>query len=635
MKENYSKLLVWGLTFYALFFGFDAMYGQKKALHSDLKDPQNLSSFIDSIITSEMEKEQLPAVTFALVHKKKVLIKKAYGVKNVDEGMSVDFDKTLFRVGSISKVFTCIALTQLVDKGLVNLDDDVNQYLEEDLKLDENYPEGVKIWHLLTHTSGFDQKLRGRLFDNKDIRPSIREFLKGELVRIRPPGEMTTYDTYGITLAGRIIENVSGLSFQDYLRQHLFEPIGMTNSWVEVPDDFKENLAIGYGLKNKEYVPLKYELYTTTPASSIDASTTDMTKFIRAILGDGSVKGGRILSKKMAKQIKEPQFRIHPDYPGFTYGFWEDLSYEQRAIWHGGIMNGYTSSMYLFPELELGFYFVYTRDFETGPNPRLRHILQKKLLDRWFNKKVYPTDNIIKIDTKRFEGTYANILYCHHCFEGEGASRRIHSMESIGEGSLKFLGTNFHAISPLEFVDEPGTHKIIFKENEEGEITHVIGNFGSDAVYEKLGEPLLKASLGKDYSSQKASSLKAMTYRGMRDWQKAAMEYEKITKIRPSDGRAFHYLGFCLKNQDKPEEAINAFTKSYDLGLWKGYNANYIAEIHALSGNSEETYQWIGKMIALGKEAGDSADEIKGFIFRNPALKKFEDDPRILEMLKD
>ena len=166
-----------------------------KKLTYDLENQKELSTWVDSIVTSEMKREFLPGVALAITDSKKIIYQKAYGFANLEKAKNVSITNTIFRIGSITKVFTALALMQLVDNKKIALEDEVNQFLEPELRLKDNYSEPVRIWHLLTHTAGFDQKLQGRIFPNRDERPDLGTFLIGELIRIRPPGQISSYES--------------------------------------------------------------------------------------------------------------------------------------------------------------------------------------------------------------------------------------------------------------------------------------------------------------------------------------------------------------------------------------------------------------------------------------------------------
>lgn len=471
-----------------LLYSPSVMSGQTTRQYlEDFKNPEVLESFLDSLVTAEMEEEFLPGAGFILVKDGKTVLRKGYGKANLESNTFVDPSQTIFRIGSITKVFTAMALMQLVDRGKVALSDEVNDYLDDSLRIESPYNEAVRIWHLLSHTAGFDQIFQDRLFYSKEERPDIHSFLKGQLRPIRSPGLVSTYDTYGITLAGHIVERVSGLGYAEYMSKHIFEPLGMGSSFVEVDRQNRDRLAAGYGYENGAFIPQPYEWYATTPASSIDATLSDMALFISALLGDG----GALFSPQTAKMIRLPMFHNYPGLPGFAYGFWEEYRGSIRAIYHGGIMRGYTGRMYLLPEFNLGFYLVYNRDLESGPDPRLRFILTQALMERWFGPEQVSqkpdTAHPFPVDTEKFDGVYADNLYCHTCFEGTGADRSIFPVESRGDGKLFMWGSMFYAISPNIFLTESGKTKAVFLQGFDGEVRYMGMNIRPN-MYEKLGE---------------------------------------------------------------------------------------------------------------------------------------------------
>ncbi|MDW3193779.1 MAG: serine hydrolase [Cytophagales bacterium] len=606
-------------------------FGQehKIDLAADLQNPTLLIKSIDSLISHEMEQDRLPGAAFIMVHGDQVIHQKGYGVTNLENHTPVSVDSTLFRIGSITKFVTVLGLMKLINDNKINMNDEVNQYLDE-LKLMSNYEEPVRVWHLMTHTGGFDQKLRGRLFDNPEDRPTIDSFLKGELIQVKPPGRVGSYDTYGITLAGRIIERVSGMSFEAFISENILKKMGMNLSGIEMADQLPRLTATGYGLQSETFVPQKYEYYVTTPASSMDATAADIGRFIKGILGQDA----GILSTDLWQEILyKRQFRNAPEIPGFSYGLWERIIGKERILWHGGIMNGYSSSLYLLPEHNLGFFLVYTRDFETGPNPNLRNLLPNHLIDRWFQKPATKLPEKISVDAKRFEGTYANTIYCRMCFEGEGATRRIFSIKAVDKGMIEFLGTKFYAYDPLNFTDSTGRFKLAFREDTRGEVNYVFGNWSSDATYEKLGPSLLLEVKQSGFSKEAMLPLRAMTYRGLAEWTNAAEAYQEIVNLRPYDGRAYHYLGMCLSNAGKKEQAIEALIKAYDLGQWKRHTARMIAELYMTKENLPGTLQWITRIKKDAQESGMAAQKIRDFILMSPLLKNLENNSEFKEMI--
>ena len=175
-----------------------------------------LAAFVDSIIPAEMARERIPGAAFVFVQDGRVVLTRGYGMADVEQRREVDAS-TIWRIGSISKVFTATAVMQLVDRGDVELDAPVGRYVHR-VTIPDTYPEPVTVRHLLTHTGGFDEIRPGTQAETADGVLPLAEFLRDKLVRVRPPGRTIAYSTYGITLAGEMVEEVSDMSIETYDR---------------------------------------------------------------------------------------------------------------------------------------------------------------------------------------------------------------------------------------------------------------------------------------------------------------------------------------------------------------------------------------------------------------------------------
>jgi CubicO group peptidase (beta-lactamase class C family) len=299
------------------------------ALRFDLPE---LEKLIEQAIVEAMEKEHIPGAAITLVKDGQIIISRGYGFANLEKQTPVTPDKTIFRIGSITKLLTAHAVVQMADLQKINLNDDVNKYLAQ-FKVDSRYSEPVRFWHLLTHTAGFDQVGdRGREFAQpEDRKASLSEYLANTLIRIRPPGQVSSYDTWGITLAGHLLERISGRPYAEFMKLSVFKPLKMARANVETPEELKADLAMGYRYQDGKYIPQRYEYYATLPASSIDATVIDMAQYMIAVLGDGSADGRTaFLSKRATEWIRQPQFSNAPGIPAFAYGFFEDQAGSAR-----------------------------------------------------------------------------------------------------------------------------------------------------------------------------------------------------------------------------------------------------------------------------------------------------------------
>ena len=214
-----------------------------------LNDRVALEAFVDGVIESQMEEKHVAGVTVAIVFEDDLILAKGYGYADVENKIPVDPHKTLFQIQSVTKLFTWTALMQLYEQGKVDLDTDVNQYLKT-LKIPDTFPQPITIRHLMAHTSGLDELIViGTNRKDADSMLPLREVLAKDFPdRIRPPGEISSYSNHGTKLAGLIIEEVSGLTWEDYVRKNIMDPLQMTNAtpYQPVPERIISNMSKGY-----------------------------------------------------------------------------------------------------------------------------------------------------------------------------------------------------------------------------------------------------------------------------------------------------------------------------------------------------------------------------------------------------
>ena len=439
-------------------------------------DSAELARFVDPLVSAQMTKEQIPGAVFILVQNGRVLYQRGYGFANLSNQKPVDPEKTIWRIGSISKVFTATAAVQLADRGKYKLTDDVNLYLRK-FKVPATFPEPVRFEHLLTHTAGFDEIRPGTRADTEAELLPLGDFLATKLIRLRPPGRVISYSTYGMTLAGHIVEQVSGLDFETYMTRNIWRPLGMTRTNIVVPDSLKTDLAQGYELDSGVNKPAMWEWYHTTPASSINGSAADMGRFMIAHLQNGRYGNARILSESAARDMHRQHATSHPKLAGFAYGFYEDFTNGERILRHGGNVEGFSAQMTLLPERGIGFFIA------TQHEPaRLKDVIHQALLDHYFPAKEKPLPAVpmagYREQASRFAGTYELNQFCHSC----GADRREYyrievKANSDGSISITDVPEPLVEVSPLFFRRRSGSGgALAFREDSSGRITQAAGD---------------------------------------------------------------------------------------------------------------------------------------------------------------
>ncbi|GAB5520622.1 MAG: hypothetical protein RhofKO_28730 [Rhodothermales bacterium] len=482
--------------------GLTACAGAQPTDLPDAATIQALEATIDALVEEEMAATHLPGVAVVVVQNGQTLIKRGYGVADAVTDRPVDPDRTLFRIGSVSKALTALALTRLIDDGRVGVEDDVTQYYS-DIPNPNGYVEPVRIWNLLTHTSGFDQvglnrhvwEIERSLEERKAMRPSLALFLADDnLRRVTPPGLHFRYDTYGITLAGEILGRVTGLGYAEAMRQEMFTPLGMTRSFVEVDDAHREDLAIGHGWVNGRFERQPYEVYMTTPASSIDATPADMGRLLEALTSDGANAHGRFYSEAMLETVLSPQFRPHPRFTGASHGLWEYQPMDfpdrlnVRSLEHGGSMLGFQTVFAIMPEANLGMFIVTNRNSEAGGGRvNLGARLTPVILDA-LHGPIEPHDVAKAVplgdrDLKEYAGPYVNGTFCHSCTQDEYA-RGGWTMWGIRPVTLSDQGLSIRdteylpTAEPDVFVQRDGVDEVFFGRDDTGQVAFYTLTFG-------------------------------------------------------------------------------------------------------------------------------------------------------------
>ena len=307
---------------------------------ADLADRAALEAFVDGVVTSMMRSKNSPSGTVAIMHDGELVFAKGYGYSDVDAHVPVDPETTLFRPGSVSKLATWVSVMQLVEQGKLDLDADVNSYLGN-FQIRDTFPEPITLRHILTHTAGFEDGAVGYLIvdDPERIMPLAESMARYQPARVNPPGKQTSYSNYATALAGLIIENVSGLSFADYVQQNIFAPLGMTHSSFEepLPESLADNMADSYKVEAGRYKSQAFEIISNFgPAGSQSSSATDMIRFGQAILNGGELEGQRIIGADTLELMLTRAFSHDDRLMGMALGFYEQDINGFRVVGHGG-----------------------------------------------------------------------------------------------------------------------------------------------------------------------------------------------------------------------------------------------------------------------------------------------------------
>ncbi|MEO9079068.1 MAG: serine hydrolase domain-containing protein [Rhodanobacter sp.] len=445
----------------------------------------DVQTFFDSLVPYAIHRGDIAGGVIVVVKDGQPLFAQGYGYADVATQQPVLADQTLFRPGSISKTFTWTAVMQLVGEGKIDLDKDVNAYL--DFKIPETFGKPITMRNLMTHTPGFEETVGDQALTSTDRLFPIGDYVKKHLpAQIFPPGKIVAYSNYGAVLAGYIVERVSGQRFDHYVAEHIFKPLGMDHSSFEqpLPTSLAANMSVGYyWSSNKKTIP--FEAIEVGPAGSLSATGTDMAKFMLAQLDNGQYNGATILSPAMIAMMHSPQSRMAPDMKGFDLGFYQEDRNGQRIIGHAGDTNAFHSDMHLLLNQHVGLFMSFNSGGKEGEVGRLRTALFRAFLDRYYPYAPPHEDTVAnpKLDAARVVGSYE-------------ASRRIESTFSVLQvlsqtsvtadadgmiqfGALKDLsGTpkTWREVGPLTYREVGGQSHTKFITDKDGNIQYWISD---------------------------------------------------------------------------------------------------------------------------------------------------------------
>jgi CubicO group peptidase (beta-lactamase class C family) len=341
----------------------------------------DVGAFLDGFMPMQLERENIAGAVVLVVKDGRVLFAKGYGYSNAEKKTPVTVDATLFRLGSISKLFTWTAVMQLVEQGKLDLDRDVNTYL--DFKIPATFPQPITLRNIMTHTPGFEEQIKDLINQEGDPMATLREHLVRHMPeRIFPPGTTPAYSNYGAALAGYVVQRVSGRPFNDYVAENIFQPLGMLHStFVQpLPAELKPLMSSGYNSGSGKAKP--FELIEEAPAGALAASAADMSRFMMAHLQNGTLEGAHILRPETARLMHSRQFGLVPELNGMCLGFYEESRNGHRIIGHGGDTFYFHSDLHLVPDAGLGFFVSYNSAGKGEISPRTA--LWHHFLDRYF-----------------------------------------------------------------------------------------------------------------------------------------------------------------------------------------------------------------------------------------------------------
>lgn len=381
--------------------------GQPGAAETDAASPPHpldqadLEAFFDGIFRIQLERNDIAGATVLVTKDGRTLLEKGYGYSDWEKKTPVDPVTTGFRPASISKLFTWVAVMQLVEQHKLDLDTDVNSYL--DFKIRPAFGKPITLRNLMTHTGGFEEHYRDMGFTNPKYRIPLRQYLvDNQPARIYPPGEVPAYSNYGVGLAGYIVEHISGQPFADYEREHIFMPLGMTHSSFEQPPP--KGIVVSQGYRTTGKPAEGFEIVSLAPAGGLTSTAADMGRFAQALLNGGELDGQRVLRPETVAAMWTPQYRASSALPGACMGFYQVWCNNLRFIGHDGATTEFHSLFLIEPHERLVLFVSYN---SLGGGQKGCSEILRGFADRYYPSQQEP--KYLKLTPKQareYAGTY-------------------------------------------------------------------------------------------------------------------------------------------------------------------------------------------------------------------------------------
>ncbi len=498
LRQLFAKLLLISILLPAI------SISQPDSLSIQPNKVEGIEAFIDSLVLDGMEKYHVPGLSTAIITDSVQVFTKAYGFSNIEDQIPVDKAKTGFRIASITKTFTALAAMQLVEAGKLDLHVPVSIYLPDDnFEFLEDDP--FTFHQLLTHTAGFDLTDTGdAALRAEDVVP-LEELARYQMPdQVHKPGTVHSYSNFGFALAGYLIQEISGMAYEEYIRKNILEPLEMYNTDLSqpLPPELKKQLARSYVWKNGNQVYLPRDYTNTTPGGGIVSNAADMTNYMLMLLNGGAFKGKTIIGPEGFKLLTTQQYGSEQTKYGICYAFFENMWTTRRSLEHTGGQLGFLSIMVLIPETGTGFFLTHNNRKDAGG---FRYDVMMPVLDTILGQKernilpLRPPDNFDAI-AKNYIGRYKQKNYPKATFEKFARALGSFTTEQWvsykGGGIMDIRGEEFVMIDAekhlFQSIKPESTYKMQFKVDDKGKAYEIFTGVNS---YERVPWYLFKRVL--------------------------------------------------------------------------------------------------------------------------------------------
>ena len=425
----------------------------------------DVAAWLDGFVPTTIKQGKIAGAQIVVVKDGQVLVKKGYGYDDVATRRPMDPDRTLVRIGSTSKLFTWTAVMQLVEQGKIDLNADVNRYL--DFRIAPRAGRAVTMNDLMRHRGGFEEGLKDVLESDPKRLQTNEVYLKTHArPRLFPAGAVPAYSNYGTSLAGYIVQRVSGEPFDTYVERHILAPLHMARTTFRqpLPAGLAGDVSKGYRADNGP--PDAFELVTTAPAGSVSATGADMANFMIAHLQDGRFGAAQILRPETARLMHTPAVPPQPGFDALAHGFFHGHRNGQLVIGHGGDTVVFHTDMNLLPDSGVGIFVNFNSRGENDAVYGARERLFDLFMDRYFPAtpaKDPPAIASAANDAQAIAGRYESSRRIESGFLGLFYLLQQDVVTANPDGTISLASIEdrkFREIAPGLWREQGGTHQL-------------------------------------------------------------------------------------------------------------------------------------------------------------------------------
>lgn len=453
----------------------------------------SLAEYLDGLIATQQREHGLGAVSVAVVRDDDLWLARGYGLADIESEREVVPDETLFRIGSVSKTFTWTAVMMLVERGQLDLDADVNDYLDE-FGVREAFGEPVTLRHIMHHRAGFEDTLRLFAVADDESRPLSELLSEHQPDRVYRPGARSSYSNWASALAAQVVENAAGVTYGEFLQSEILDPLAMHDTTWLAPGHMSEaqraRLATGY---RPEHGALGLQGFMQIgpywPAGGMASTATDMARWMRFHLNGGALDDMRLMDADTHAQMWTRAFDDRPDGADVAHGFQDRPYRDLRTVAHAGGTAAYLTNMVLVPELSLGIFLSQNSTHTALPIRQVPDLIIDHVAGFEYRPWVVEKDEEGAEGLAELAGTYLNNRRVFSTFSAVLGAFNVARVTPMSADSLTVtIGGESQYLKRLNadvFAAASGD-RIAFMRNEDGRVVALADGMGVHS-YERVG----------------------------------------------------------------------------------------------------------------------------------------------------